>query len=476
VTAVTVAPGKAEYGDLLSKGRSAMKKGIILVTAASALVLGACSANRKAIHIVDRIETTSPVIVSVDAKQRAIISNPYGTASKPNAAGTSGPSSRFCSEPSPDVFSVVAQALSVGGSFGQSADPATIEAALNLAFSDSENGATIARTQSTNLLRELMFRTCERYMNGAIDELEMSVQASRDQKMILAILAIEQLTGAVTPRPVIIGSASSGTAGASGDAIIAYEDARKSLEATEKAAATAQKNYDETNGTDKICEADPVADDNKAKCTEAKTALAKTKADRAAAAERHQTIGSLARAGGVSVSTANTFDAQGGVLGVQPESIEAVADAVTDIVSLNSKSDEFLFFCIKAFSDLEFLKNLGQIDKNGTIQSKCIEYVSAGISSDAKQRFNADLFGREVSSLKENQATDFVAFWDRAAVNGKLDAAKIKAAIAAAPVVPVGNNKVTLERLARATSKDEAQRLFGLLTYGWQRMLAGRTE
>jgi hypothetical protein len=267
------------------------------------IALTGCTANQKAIHKVDNLEGKGPVIISVDAKQRAIIAN----CRKYQGSGLKADEQtrRFCSEPSPDVFSVVAQALSVGGSFGQSADPASIEAALNAAFSDSENGATIARTQSTNLLRELMFRTCERYMNGAIDELEMSVQAARDQRLIVSILAIEQLTGAVTPRPVVIGTAGSGTAGASGDAITAYEDARKSLETADASVASAQKKYDETNGTDKICDANPVADANKEKCTQAKTALAKAKTDRASAAERYQTISTLARSGGISVNVSN---------------------------------------------------------------------------------------------------------------------------------------------------------------------------
>ncbi|HMP47027.1 MAG TPA: hypothetical protein PKD99_18170, partial [Sphingopyxis sp.] len=163
-----------------------MIRNIVAAALLAAGLLGGCTANQKAIHKIDRVTGKDATVISVDAKQRAIIAGPLlekttvttvdGSPSQTTKITTQ--QRRFCSEPSPDVYTVVAQALSVGGTFGQAADPKSIEAALNATFADAETGTNIARTQSLNLLREVMFRTCERYLNGAIGELEMSVQAA----------------------------------------------------------------------------------------------------------------------------------------------------------------------------------------------------------------------------------------------------------------------------------------------------------
>ena len=105
---------------------------LVLSLLAITVVMSGCTANQKAIHKVDNLYGKGPVIVSVDAKQRAIVAN--WRKYQGSGVRADEQTRRFCSEPSPDVFSVVAQALSVGGSFGQSAAPASIEAALNAAF------------------------------------------------------------------------------------------------------------------------------------------------------------------------------------------------------------------------------------------------------------------------------------------------------------------------------------------------------
>src|SRR4051794_30462267 len=86
---------------------------------------------------------SSKSLVSIDAKQRTVVFN----------------GKRSCAEPSPDVFAVIAQSLSTGGTFSKSANPASLAAAFNVAFGSAEQGSTIPRTQTVNMLRELMYRT-----------------------------------------------------------------------------------------------------------------------------------------------------------------------------------------------------------------------------------------------------------------------------------------------------------------------------
>ena len=134
--------------------------------------------------------------VFIDAKQHSVISNPVPVNGK-NAIEWQ---LRICSEAAPDVFSAFATSVAA------KAAVKALEKAGEGTFSltSAESAATISRTQTINMLREAMFRTCERYLNGAIDEDELVVQAARDQRVMVSILAIEQLTGVYTPAIVAL--------------------------------------------------------------------------------------------------------------------------------------------------------------------------------------------------------------------------------------------------------------------------------
>ncbi|HUD72400.1 MAG TPA: hypothetical protein VMQ62_10600, partial [Dongiaceae bacterium] len=320
-------------------------------------VISACSANHYSVFRHEQLDPTAPSVVTLDAKQRAIL--------KANAVGGI---SRFCSEPSPDVFTVVAQALSAGAGVNKSADPASLEATLKAAFSSAELGSTIPRTQTINMLRELMFRTCERFLNGAYSDLEMSIQAIRDQRLMISILAIEQLTGAVTPRPVVIGAGGSGAAGAGGDAIVRLDDAKKAREAASAALPKAQKEFDDLNGDAKVCDGiattlasgKPLSEEQKPhaeKCTAAAADLAAAKQRDTDAAAYYAQLSRLVESGGVSVATYLTSTAAGGIDRAHSESVATVAKSVETIVTRNFDNEtEVLLFCLRSLSDPDTTK------------------------------------------------------------------------------------------------------------------------
>lgn len=256
-----------------------MKAFLRAIAAAIALAsLAGCSANHNSIFRLNDLKDAPATVITIDAKQRSIL-----VAHRLLKDGKPDPNSvrAFCAEPSPDVFSVIAQSLSAGGSFGKSANPASMEAALNLSYGSAEQGSTIPRTQTINMLRELMFRTCERYLSGGYDATELSLQAIRDQRLMVSILAIEQLTGAVTPKPVMISATGSGGAGASGEAIVRLDDARKDRDKAAGAFASASTAYEQVNGTDKVCDAiedkkeDELTDAQKAKVKPAQAPAAR---------------------------------------------------------------------------------------------------------------------------------------------------------------------------------------------------------
>ena len=166
--------------------------------------LTACgAANEHSIFRTTEFENGKAVFV--DAKQRGLLSTQMERSIKQSdGEPITQKVTQFCAEPSPDAFSVLSSSIGLSASLSQ-AEKA--DAALQFSRSISESGSNIGlRTQTITVLRDMMYRLCERYMNGAITADEFTIQAGRDQRIIVSVLAIEQLTGAVKPRTVVLGA------------------------------------------------------------------------------------------------------------------------------------------------------------------------------------------------------------------------------------------------------------------------------
>jgi hypothetical protein len=134
------------------------------------------------------------LLITTDAQQRVIL--------RENRVGRDG-EIITCVEPHPDAFTV--NAASAAGNFTA---PNGLGAALSGA--SSQAGASLAlRTQTNTILREQGYRICEAYVNGAVSKLDYAQLLRRNQVMVTAVLAIEQLTGAVVGPSFAIGASSS---------------------------------------------------------------------------------------------------------------------------------------------------------------------------------------------------------------------------------------------------------------------------
>lgn len=193
----------------------------ILAIALLAGLLGACSAgNLTAIHKKSIITSdgfgndgNDPVGIFVDAEQRAILSAVRPTVTtttfdyRSGAARTSYVEERtgnrvVCAEPAPDALSAIA--AQSGVSVSQLNDAVSVEGAL------SEVAANIGvRTQTIQTLRDGFYRVCEAYMNGLSDE-QYAIMLRRFQTNMIALLAIEQLTGAVRGGDALVGASAGG--------------------------------------------------------------------------------------------------------------------------------------------------------------------------------------------------------------------------------------------------------------------------
>lgn len=135
----------------------------------------------------------------IDAKQRAIISI------IPQNRDARAPI--VCAEPSPDAIQATAAALEGSGALEK---PGAGAASLQAAAGFSEGVASIGlRTQSIQLLRDSYYRNCEGFANGALDDVAFNIMHQRFQNHTVALLAIEQLTGAAIA-PAAAAAASAG--------------------------------------------------------------------------------------------------------------------------------------------------------------------------------------------------------------------------------------------------------------------------
>lgn len=157
--------------------------------------------------------------VSVDAKQRVV-------ASQPDAERKLF---LLCAEPSPDALS--SYGTGAGGTLRIES-----EAQLQTALALVEQTAAIGlRTQSIQLLRDAMYRTCEAYFSGGLKNEQPYMLLRRFQNIMLGLLAIEQLTGAVKAQQVILNNSTISATGASVESeSTALIDAREKLAKLEK--------------------------------------------------------------------------------------------------------------------------------------------------------------------------------------------------------------------------------------------------
>lgn len=175
---------------------------LILALLTSTFLLAGCGANWHAVkHEFDATKES----ISVDAKQRAIISNKVET---PEGDDTKF-IARICAEPSPDAISALATSIGASGDLtGEKVDAAL---KLQFALSQSETAAYIGlRTPTIQLLRDSMYRICEGYMSGALDKGDFKRLHRRYQNLMLGLLSVEQLTrAAVAPQLAISAGAAS---------------------------------------------------------------------------------------------------------------------------------------------------------------------------------------------------------------------------------------------------------------------------
>jgi len=399
---------------------------MILFLFASILTLAGCSS---AIYRQSAIQGSNPVAISVDARQRVLLSQNDPTVPARNGAHAGAANDptfrRFCAEPSPDVFTVLGVGASGGASFSQ--DTKGLNAALQAAFSSSETGATIARTQTINMLREMMFRTCERYLSGAISPADFSIISARDQRVMVSILAIEQLTGSITPPAVAMSANGEGSTGMNATEMVKLlaakqadlasagsdlDKATKALAAADATAATC-----ETLSAKKAAGTPALTTDETAKlkaCDDGKAAVAKATATRDVAQAQYDDLVAASKKGlGIAAAKSGgtvNFDQST----ARTDAVIAVSNTVENIVNNTFRQDETQLFCFRVLTDPNISAALSPI------QTQCLNYLTTKVASDEKAL--ADRYGIPVANIVFAQQTGVTLRTTRSVNSQKLHA------------------------------------------------------
>lgn len=161
-----------------------MRAWMLAALAAATLATSACSSLGNVTSVYRKPDLADGRSVVLDAEQWAILNIPQ------RVPGIDEPINFItCAMPSPDSMSVVG-----AGSRVEIDNPTHTEGAIDVNI--TETGAYIGlRTQSIQLMRDAMYRMCEAYAAGGMDPLEYGVMMRRFQTNMVAVLAIEQLTG-----------------------------------------------------------------------------------------------------------------------------------------------------------------------------------------------------------------------------------------------------------------------------------------
>jgi hypothetical protein len=132
------------------------------------------------------IDNSPATSISLDARQRLIFVTEKG-GPVPEKDGVPVQQHRIiCAEPSPDAF----MALVAAGGADLTMGKKEIGAYGSMAESV---GALGRRTQTVQLLRDVLYRACEAYMNGVIDKNEYRRIMVAYDELVITLAAIESL-------------------------------------------------------------------------------------------------------------------------------------------------------------------------------------------------------------------------------------------------------------------------------------------
>lgn len=208
--------------------------GLLAFTCVSAVLASACgTTNRGEVSRTDLQGET--VALGTAAETRLIMTTPNNRMLDPDPNNHPPSSVLTCAEPSPDIAMIAASAFAASGNAGSGlfGNDSNSQVSGSMGGMRAEQAAELGRRLATvQLARDALFRACEAYANGAIDEAMYAVMLSRFDDLMVALFAVEMAQGG-DPNEAQIGMgggafaslASSGAGGANRAAAAEGEEA-----------------------------------------------------------------------------------------------------------------------------------------------------------------------------------------------------------------------------------------------------------
>lgn len=320
--------------------------------------------------------------IHLDAKQRVVLTK----------KGQDDFGEIVCAEPGADALSAVSGGASLGvGATGTGS-------ASGGASSSEGVGSLSLRTQTTETLKQTLYRICEMYFNRGLDRRMVMSLHQRFQNSTVAIAAIEQLTKATVAQAVAI----SGTAKAkaSAETLLQIENVLKRAEEREsqserrlkesrldaaKAQRKAREDRDAANRArsagrpaDEVARLDETASRSEAEAAQAQSDLEReekasrrAKSNREAIAKSHEAAKSAAETEASATASLQATPA-GGLAPTDAAGIASVAAAVEKIVLAHMQQDHVRDACVTFLAESAKVqtRTAAQLDKTTEAASR----------------------------------------------------------------------------------------------------------
>lgn len=371
----------------------------------SSLFFIGCSANHNTAFRNFSVDDGSGAMV--DIKQRAIIASrqPY------KVDGVDYERFVVCAEPSPDALSAYAAELAAEGGNGQ--------VGASLAAATQETAAFVGlRTQSIQLLRDAFYRACEGYMGGALSDVQFDILTRRYQRYMVALLGIEQLTGAVKAPAVTLTTEGQASAAQS---ISSLRAQKKALDAKiEKLNSEKTEQQEIVDGGGDQAKKDAAS----ARIAEIEEEIAELEGDRAAVETGISNAQGVAAGG----STGATVSSVGLPAQRSEAALENLSTTVGEIVKEVLRTDDLNALCLAKLSSREGFEGQTDFDElcreniealiearsiqaeaNATIIASTVEYINSKDLSASEvvqilnglEKFQAEAAAQTVSASPE---------------------------------------------------------------------------
>lgn len=406
--------------------RPIVRQRLTLTSSLAALCLVAGCANSLTSYRTERFGRDGPAVITQDAKTRNLVMVPERT----RPGGPVGQQAednqwRVCAEAAPDVFS--AMSASAAARLGLNLQNSNAQTNLEGAMALAEVAGTIERTAYLNMLREAMYRTCERYLSGAISRAAFVVQAGRDWRMMLYGLTIQQLTQTARPPSTILTPPTTQARLASADreklqaaqerlrtATDAYRRAEDlhdgkcpAANAGSSASGNGQNDDPPPDGetpTDPPVtppaadgEGQPPTTPTAEQCAARQRAMDRAKQDQDMAKAEIESFG--VQADGTAASTGSgTNNAGNGGGELSAETLTAITPVIEQIVKAVAETDETQLLCLQVLAEGDDLPGAAEPvvvegSRVESVRTMCLRYLAARVGTDTQR-----LAGYQVST------------------------------------------------------------------------------